>query len=312
MPGRRPVDHDQVVVAAPLELFDLAEHDDVVDARRCRGDHVDHAAAWPAAWRRDRGRGCRGIRRALRWRSVRDSWMSSPTRRGQRRLAVELDDQHTKSPIGCRTRQNRGYRGLPDAPLASHDGNLGGRSGTAADSRSSEALVRRLAITILIAPFRRAGGSVAVVTLALTQRLRSRHRRLPAAMQSMPSQLAPVDVLQVSGIFDKIVVRSIVDAIDRSESNGSQALILQVNSRGAVVSTDEMTALLQRVADAKVPIGIWVGPSRVVARLRLAGAVAGRRRCHRDGRRQPHRLHQHAAHGQRRADQLRRRPPISW
>ncbi len=45
--------------------------------------------------------------------------------RGQGRLAVELDDEHTKSPIGCRASQNRGYRGLPDAPLASNDGNVG-------------------------------------------------------------------------------------------------------------------------------------------------------------------------------------------
>ena len=44
-------------------------------------------------------------------------------------------------------------------------------------------------------------------------------------------------MLQVSGIFDKIVVRSIVEAIDRAESNGSEALILQLTSRGAVVST---------------------------------------------------------------------------
>ena len=69
-------------------------------------------------------------------------------------------------------------------------------------------------------------------------------------------------MLQVSGIFDKIVVRSIVEAIERAESNGSEALILQLTSRGAVVSDDEMTSLLQRVADAEVPIGIWVGPSR--------------------------------------------------
>ena len=43
----------------------------------------------------------------------------------QRRLAVELDDQHPKSLIDCRSRQNRGYRGLPDTALASHDGNMG-------------------------------------------------------------------------------------------------------------------------------------------------------------------------------------------
>ena len=44
---------------------------------------------------------------------------------GQRRLAVELDDEHAKSAIGCRSGQNRRYRGLADATLASNDGNVG-------------------------------------------------------------------------------------------------------------------------------------------------------------------------------------------
>jgi membrane-bound serine protease (ClpP class) len=125
--------------------------------------------------------------------------------------------------------------------------------------------VRRLAITILIAPF------VGLAGLSLLSP--SAHASTPettpvtspesgdgAAVDA--SQLAPVDVLQVSGIFDKIVVRSITEAIERAESNGAEALILQLTSRGAVVSDEEMTTLLQRVADAKVPIGIWVGPSR--------------------------------------------------
>jgi membrane-bound serine protease (ClpP class) len=126
--------------------------------------------------------------------------------------------------------------------------------------------VRRLAITILIAPF------VGLAGLSLLSP--SAHASTPvtppgttpaAADTSGPldaSELAPVDVLQVSGIFDKIVVRSIEEAIERAESNGSEALILQLTSRGAVVSDDEMASLLQRVSDAKVPIGIWVGPSR--------------------------------------------------
>jgi membrane-bound serine protease (ClpP class) len=122
--------------------------------------------------------------------------------------------------------------------------------------------VRRLAITILIAPF------VGLAGLSLLSP--PAHASTPSAPvettgSSDPvdaSELAPVDVLQVSGIFDKIVVRSIVEAIERAESNGSEALILQLTSRGAVVSDDEMASLLQRVSDATVPIGIWVGPSR--------------------------------------------------
>ena len=122
--------------------------------------------------------------------------------------------------------------------------------------------MRRLAITILLAPLLGLAGlsllspSVHASTPVTTPATSETGEETDAA------QLPPVDVLQVSGIFDRIVVRSIVEAIERSESNGSAALILQLTSRGAVVSNDEMAALLQRVADAKVPIGIWVGPSR--------------------------------------------------
>jgi membrane-bound serine protease (ClpP class) len=121
--------------------------------------------------------------------------------------------------------------------------------------------VRRLAITILIAPFI---GLAGLSLLPPSARASTPPTAPPAdaADETDASKLPPVDVLQVSGIFDKIVVRSIVEAIENSESNGSSALILQLSSQGAVVSDSEMTALLQRVADAKVPIGIWVGPSR--------------------------------------------------
>ncbi len=70
-----------------------------------------------------------------------------------------------------------------------------------------------------------------------------------------------VDVLQVSGYVDPILVEAIDDAIDRARRDGSQALILQVNSDGTVVDDDVIEDLLVRVANAPIPIGIWVGPS---------------------------------------------------
>jgi membrane-bound serine protease (ClpP class) len=80
------------------------------------------------------------------------------------------------------------------------------------------------------------------------------------AVVADPAQ-APVDVLQVSGLFDEIVVASIRDAIDRAAEEGSQALILQVNSDGAVVGNATMTRLLEDIAAAPVAIGVWIGPS---------------------------------------------------
>jgi membrane-bound serine protease (ClpP class) len=99
----------------------------------------------------------------------------------------------------------------------------------------------------------------------------------------------PVDVLQVSGLIDPIVVAAIDDAIERAVDDGSQALVLQVNSRGAVVSRDEVEALLERIATAPVPIAVWVGPSgarlygptaQLLAVADVTGMAAGARVGH--------------------------------
>ncbi|HRE02068.1 MAG TPA: hypothetical protein PLV68_12270 [Ilumatobacteraceae bacterium] len=73
--------------------------------------------------------------------------------------------------------------------------------------------------------------------------------------------LAPVDVVQVSGLIDEILIDEIEVAIRDAVANGSQALILQVNSPGAVVGRDRMTDLVETLRDAPIPIGVWVGPS---------------------------------------------------
>jgi membrane-bound serine protease (ClpP class) len=81
------------------------------------------------------------------------------------------------------------------------------------------------------------------------------------SVHAQSEEPGPVDVLQVSGLIDPIVVSAIDDAIDRAASSGAQALVLQVNTRGSVVSRNEMESLLQRIAEAPIPIAIWVGPS---------------------------------------------------
>jgi membrane-bound serine protease (ClpP class) len=88
----------------------------------------------------------------------------------------------------------------------------------------------------------------------------------PATITARPAdnaaaKLAPVDVVQISGLIDEILVDSITQSIKQAEANGSQALILQINSTGAVVSRDRMALVLERLHNSPVPIGIWVGPS---------------------------------------------------
>ena len=125
MTGRRPVDDDQVVLAATFELLQLAQHHDVVDAGRGGGHDVDHTTAGQPF--RDAAQavvvevlGQRGGRRQRQQLDV------VAHQRPQRGLAVELDDEHSKSLVDCRTRQNSSYRGLPHTALAGHDDQPGG------------------------------------------------------------------------------------------------------------------------------------------------------------------------------------------
>lgn len=83
----------------------------------------------------------------------------------------------------------------------------------------------------------------------------------PAAAQDEEAPATPVDVLQVSGLIDPIQVASIESAIERADEGDAQALILQMNSRGAVVDRATMEDLLTTVAEAPVPVAVWVGPS---------------------------------------------------
>ena len=80
-------------------------------------------------------------------------------------------------------------------------------------------------------------------------------------IEQISAEIGRVDVLQVSGLIDPILVDSIRSAIDRAEDEGSQALILQVNSRGTVVDDDALEDLLDDLQNATVPIAIWVGPN---------------------------------------------------
>ncbi len=85
------------------------------------------------------------------------------------------------------------------------------------------------------------------------------------------AELGRVDVLLVSGLFDRIVVDAIEEAIDDAVAADAQALIIQVNSRGAVVSDERMEELLSEIAESPVPIAVWVGGP---ARARLYGTPA--------------------------------------
>lgn len=103
-----------------------------------------------------------------------------------------------------------------------------------------------------------------------------------AAQQGDSGESSPsfVNVVQVSGYLDPVLVDFLADAIDASEREGAEALVVQLDSPGSVVSTPELDALVFRVSHARVPIAVWVGESGAEAlggagRLVLAAPLAG-------------------------------------
>ena len=117
--------------------------------------------------------------------------------------------------------------------------------------------MRRLAIALLVA-----GAALGFVSGS------------PAGAQTSVEVPPPVDVFEVSGLVDPILADQIDQAIDRAEENGSQALVLQLNSKQAVVSRERMAELATHIAHADIPVTVWVGPSGARA-FGLPGQLIG-------------------------------------
>ncbi|MEY4605697.1 MAG: hypothetical protein RLY45_457 [Actinomycetota bacterium] len=122
--------------------------------------------------------------------------------------------------------------------------------------------MRRLAIALLAAPLVGAIGASLLSATAVGPMPSAVAHAAPVDDAAASSALPPVDVFQASGLFDEVMVDAVSSAISRAELSGSQALVLQLNTPGAVVGDDAMADLLAQVRDAKVAVGIWVGPSR--------------------------------------------------
>ncbi len=75
-----------------------------------------------------------------------------------------------------------------------------------------------------------------------------------------------VSVVEVSGLIDNILVDFISTQIDKAERDDAIALVLQLNSGGAVVSDALLDELVARIRASTVPVDVWVGPSGSQAR----------------------------------------------
>src|SRR5439155_4398502 len=95
-----------------------------------------------------------------------------------------------------------------------------------------------------------------------------------------PDAPAPVDVIGVSGRVDAIEAHFVVHSIEDAERAGSQLLVVQLDSPGAVISEAQLDKLASRIRQSSVPVGVWIGPNGSRAyggavRLLRAAATSG-------------------------------------
>jgi len=83
-----------------------------------------------------------------------------------------------------------------------------------------------------------------------------------------------VDVVQVNGLIDPIMVSFINESLDQSLANGARGVVLQMESEGAAVDDDEITALASRIAEFEIPVSVWLGPANNGKALGRAGQLA--------------------------------------
>lgn len=70
-----------------------------------------------------------------------------------------------------------------------------------------------------------------------------------------------VSVIKVEGLIDPVMASFIERSIEDGEAAGVVAVVLQINSDGAVISDARMERLARTMSESSVTVAAWVGPS---------------------------------------------------
>lgn len=79
-----------------------------------------------------------------------------------------------------------------------------------------------------------------------------------------------VEIVEVSGLLDDVQADAVEDAIRSAFLDGARGVILQLNSKQAVVSDERLVEIATLIDESPIPVSVWVGPSG----SRAAGRVA--------------------------------------
>ena len=82
-----------------------------------------------------------------------------------------------------------------------------------------------------------------------------------------------VEVFEVSGLLDDVLADALENAIQDAQRNGANGLILQVNSKQAVIPNARLIEIANQIQSSNIPVDVWVGPSGSTAQGKVAQLV---------------------------------------
>ncbi len=86
-----------------------------------------------------------------------------------------------------------------------------------------------------------------------------------------------VNVIEIDGVINPVASKFITEAIDQSEEDGAQCLIIQMDTPGGLM--DSMRSIVKKMLSARVPVVVYVSPSGARAAsagvfITMAGHIA--------------------------------------
>jgi len=103
---------------------------------------------------------------------------------------------------------------------------------------------------------------------------------LLSLLASPASAAEVIDIIEVKGRIDPVLVDFVTRSLDRAEADDSVVLVIHLDSPGALVDADDLEVLTFRLQHSSVPVAVWVGPTGARAHggaveLLDAAAVSG-------------------------------------
>ncbi len=68
-----------------------------------------------------------------------------------------------------------------------------------------------------------------------------------------------VNVIEINGVINPVAAKFITEAVDKSEEDGAQCLIIQMDTPGGLM--DSMRAIVKKLLSARVPTVVYVSPA---------------------------------------------------